>query len=125
MSENKMGYRGSKSDLNTSNKSKSVKEQRVDGSYFGYKPKLRCTLMDGQSRYQISNPSKQLNIQTRNLSIDSQKICKHLICKKHNSLSVLPEQSKVATVKDYSNKLTPGFTDAEGCFGVYIYKNTN
>jgi hypothetical protein len=32
MNENEMGNRGSKSDLNTSNKSKSVKEQRVDGS---------------------------------------------------------------------------------------------
>ena len=30
--ENEMGNRGSKSDLNTYNKSKSVKEQRVDGS---------------------------------------------------------------------------------------------
>jgi len=34
MIEKDMGYRGSKSDLNTSNKNKSVKEQRVDGSCF-------------------------------------------------------------------------------------------
>jgi hypothetical protein len=48
-----MGYRGSKSDLNTSNnnknkykyKYKSVKEQRVDGSWFGYNPNLRYTLV--------------------------------------------------------------------------------
>ena len=54
----KMGYRGSKSDL----KYKSVKEQRVDGSYFGLIiPKLRCTLMGGESRYLIKIPSKQLN----------------------------------------------------------------
>jgi len=32
MKETEMGNRGSKSDLYTSNKSKSVKEQRVDGS---------------------------------------------------------------------------------------------
>jgi hypothetical protein len=32
MIENEMGNRGSKSELNTYNKSKSVKEQRVDGS---------------------------------------------------------------------------------------------
>ena len=52
-----MGNRGSKSDL----KYKSVKEQRVDGSYFGIIPKLRCTLMGGESRYQVKIPSKQLN----------------------------------------------------------------
>ena len=79
MSENKMGYRGSKSNFIV----KFVKEQRVDGSYFGYNSKLRCTLMGGESRYQLNIPSKQIIIQTRNLSIDSQKICKHLICKKN------------------------------------------
>ena len=54
MSENKMGYRGSKSNL----KDKSVKDQRVDGSYCGILliPRLRCTLMGGASRYQIKNP---------------------------------------------------------------------
>jgi hypothetical protein len=59
MSENKMGYRGSKSDLNC----KSVKEQRVDGSYLGSEtiPRLRCTLMGGESRYPVKIPSKQLN----------------------------------------------------------------
>jgi len=57
MSGNKMGYRGSKSDF----KYKSVKEQRVDGSYFGFIPRLRCTLMGGESRYLIKIPSKQLN----------------------------------------------------------------
>ena len=62
MNENEMGYRGSKSDLNTSNKSKSVKEQRVDGSWFGYNPKLRCTLVGGESRYRFRIPSKQLNV---------------------------------------------------------------
>ena len=57
MSENKMGNRGSKSDF----KYKSVKEQRVDGSYFGFITRLRCTLMGGESRYQVKIPSKQLN----------------------------------------------------------------
>ena len=37
--ENEMGNRGSKSDLNTYNKSKSVKEQRVDGSWATFKIK--------------------------------------------------------------------------------------
>jgi hypothetical protein len=57
-----MGYRGSKSDLHTSNKNKSVKEQRVDGSCLGFSPKLRCTLVGGESRYRIRIPSKQLNV---------------------------------------------------------------
>jgi hypothetical protein len=66
MIEKEMGYRGSKSDLYNSNKNKSVKEQRVDGSWFGYNPKLRCTLLGGESRYRIRIPSKQLNV--KNLS---------------------------------------------------------
>ena len=55
-----MGYRGSKSDL----KYKSVKEQRVDGSYLGnlWNPRLRCTLMGGESRYLIKILSKQLQL---------------------------------------------------------------
>jgi hypothetical protein len=71
MSESEMGNRGSKSDtLNNV----SVKEQRVDGSYFGSLnyPKLRCTLMDDESRYQIKIPSKQVNnIINRNYSSNS------------------------------------------------------
>lgn len=61
MSENEMGYRGSKSiliyeSINT------VKEQRANGSYFGLnKSKLRCALMDCESSYQVKIPSKQLN----------------------------------------------------------------
>jgi hypothetical protein len=53
-----MGNRGSKSAIFA------VKEQRVDGSrYIKSKPKyLKCILMGGESRYQIKNPSKQLNI---------------------------------------------------------------
>jgi hypothetical protein len=35
-----------------------VKEQRVDGSCFGSKLKLRCTLMGGESCYQNNIPSK-------------------------------------------------------------------
>ena len=57
MIENEMGYRGSKSVLVTS----TVKEQRVDGSYFGIIPRLRCTLTGCERSYQIKIPSKQLN----------------------------------------------------------------
>ena len=63
MIENEMGYRGSKSVLVSSN---TVKEQRVDGSWF-IKPKLmnlRCTLMGFERNYQVKIPSKQLNVRT-------------------------------------------------------------
>ena len=60
MNENEMGYRGSKSLLDISK----VKEQRVDGSCFGYNSKLRCTLMGFERYYQISIPSNQIIIQT-------------------------------------------------------------
>jgi hypothetical protein len=46
--------------------SQSVKEQRVDGSCFGYKPELRCTLVGGESRYRFIIPSKQLNVKKKN-----------------------------------------------------------
>ena len=59
MSENKMGYRGSKSGAYLKNRP--VKEQRVDGSCFGLIPKLRCTLMGGESRYQVKILSNKFN----------------------------------------------------------------
>ena len=57
MSENEMGYRGSKSAL------AAVKEQRVDGSWLLTLPirSLRCTLMGFERNYQIKVLSKQLN----------------------------------------------------------------
>jgi hypothetical protein len=66
MSENEMGYRGSKSEfLHPLPIEISVKEQRVDGSC-SIKSKsklmlLRCTLTGGESCYPIKIPSKQLN----------------------------------------------------------------
>ena len=62
MIEKEMGYRGSKSESIYPQPNKlSVKEQRVDGSCFGYKPKLRCTLMDCENSYQVKILSKRLN----------------------------------------------------------------
>ena len=62
MNESEMGNRGSKSEnLNLQPKGISVKEQRVDGSYFGIYPKLRCTLMGFERNYQFKIPSKQFN----------------------------------------------------------------
>ena len=75
MNENEMGNRGSKSDLIL--KSKSVKEQRVYGSWgtFNFKNikvPLRCTLMGGESRYLIKIPSNQINkIINRNYNSNS------------------------------------------------------
>jgi hypothetical protein len=57
MSENKMGYRGSKS------ANKAVKEQRVDGSWCKKPLHLRCTLMGFERNYQIKIPSNHLTKQ--------------------------------------------------------------
>jgi len=85
LSESEMGYRGSKSEIiykypQSQINHFSVKEQRVDGSYFIYQDraflsghlpdikvpykfmKLRCTLMGGESHYQFRIPTKQFNI---------------------------------------------------------------
>ncbi len=65
MNESEMGYRGSKSEVSfklpqPNFNGISVKEQRVDGSYFGNQtPKLRCTLMGCENSYQFKIPSKQ------------------------------------------------------------------
>nr|QEN73933.1 hypothetical protein [Lentinula edodes]WGO76449.1 LAGLIDADG homing endonuclease [Lentinula edodes] len=73
MSENEMGNRGSKSILKTN----IVKEQRVDGSWGAFnfkniKEPLRCTLMGGESHYQIKIPSNQINkIINRNYTSNS------------------------------------------------------
>ena len=57
MIESEMGNRGSKSD----DKDLSVKEQRVDGSWYGLKtiikPYLRCILLGRESDYQTRSLS--------------------------------------------------------------------
>nr|YP_010835458.1 hypothetical protein QLP32_mgp32 [Perenniporia fraxinea]WFS78691.1 hypothetical protein [Perenniporia fraxinea] len=93
MNENEMGYRGSKS------AHKAVKEQRVDGSWFLARKarSLRYTLMGFERNYQVKIPSKQLN------------------------------KLYYSTVRAITTNINPnfvsGFTDAEGCFGISIYKN--
>src|SRR6266516_1970857 len=67
--EKEIGYRGSKSDfytyLKTDLKLKSVKEQRVDGSWqVGGASCLRCTLTGFKRNYQIRIPSNQINRNT-------------------------------------------------------------
>jgi hypothetical protein len=58
MSENEIGYRGSKSIL----ESNIVKEQRVDGNWWIKPIHLRYTLMGSEKNYPIKYFSKQLNI---------------------------------------------------------------
>ena len=66
MSENEMGYRGSKSKLNQVVQGDFVKEQRVDGSWSNKAMTnklllLRYTLMGFEKNYQVNVLSKQLN----------------------------------------------------------------
>jgi hypothetical protein len=104
MSENKMGYRGSKSEIKYPQPNKiSVKEQRVDGSYC-VKDKfmqLRCTLTDFERSYQVKIPSKQL------------------YCRSFSTL--------INPVYNQKREINPwfitGFTDAEGCFSIKIQPN--
>ena len=99
MIEKEMGYRGSKPLLYNSK----VKEQRVDGSYFGPNPQLRCTLMGFERNYQVKILSKQIN-----------KV------RSYNSLAVNPAYSEVGM----NPLFLTGFSDGEACFLVNIYKSS-
>jgi hypothetical protein len=97
MKETEMGYRGSKSEiLYPQPNSISVKEQRVDGSYFGLNPKLRCTLTGFERNYPFKIPSKQLN---------------------KKSFSTLSVKSEI------NPWFLTGFSDAEGCFSIKVQQN--
>ena len=108
MIENEMGNRGSKSTFLNA-----VKEQRVDGSYFGslIYPKLRYTLMAFERKYQIKIPSKQLNISSFSTL-------------NYNSFSCDGNTEPA----NNSSKLNPwwitGFTDAEGSFQIILRYDT-
>ena len=128
MTENEMGYRGSKSEFYK--KIGSVKEQRVDGSWIhSFKQSnsiLRYTLMAFERKYQTKNPSKQIVIpasflrRAKNFSTYSQ--CKNLF-QSYNP-SIYPEQflKTDVIIKKLEPWFVTGFTDAEGCFGFYLYK---
>jgi hypothetical protein len=67
MRETEMGYRGSKSGISP------VKEQRVDGSWFGNIPKLRYTLIETNSVFYLTiylTKLEQKNIQVQILLIE-------------------------------------------------------
>jgi hypothetical protein len=96
MSENKMDYRGSKSEIIQTPQpiELSVKEQRVDGSYFGKYPKLRCTLVGFERNYRIKILSKQF------------------INRKFSTLN---------TLSNLNPFYVSGLIDAEGSFSTTIY----
>ena len=101
--EKKMGYRGSKSEINHS-----VKEQRVDGSWCRYNHlmnvlHLRCTLMGFERNYQVKILTKQFNnrkFSTAHLALDS----------------------KPSSINPW---FITGFSDAESSFIVSIYQDKN
>jgi LAGLIDADG endonuclease len=102
MSENEMEYRGSKSEmLNPQPNRYSVKEQRVDGSYFGLNPKLRFTLMGYESSYQIKIPSKEFKLFNLNKLF----------------FSTISVNSKL------NSFFVSGLVDAEGSFSIIINKD--
>jgi hypothetical protein len=101
--ENQMGYRGSKSEfLSPQPKRISVKEQRVDGSYFGIFPKLRCTLMGLERGYQVKIPSNQFN---------------------KNLFSTFFSKGNTTTEAEINPWFLTGFVDGEGCFSIKIQQN--
>jgi len=126
MSENEMGYRGSKSVLNIN--VKTVKEQRANGSWciksipyascasegqVDYKSfvHLRCALMGCESSYLVKNPSKQLNTNTKNYST-------------YRSLALQAQAPHKVWPSDIYPKINPwfwtGLIDAEGSFTVSL-----
>jgi hypothetical protein len=98
MIENEMGNRGSKSDFFCY--PKSVKEQRVDGSYCiqakSNKMQLRCTLMGFERNYLVKIPTNHLN---------------------NRSFSTLSTQTKT------NPWFLTGFSDAEASFIISIYRD--
>lgn len=100
MIEKEMGYRGSKSVVL---KETSVKEQRVYGSWYSFSVAnlcLRCTLMDFERNYQIKFLSNQIN--------------------KYRFYTTLTIQSEIRKLDPW---FLTGFSDAEGCFIISIWKN--
>ena len=132
MNESEMGYRGSKSEMNIS----SVKEQRVDGSYLFEQNKLRCTLMGFERNYQISNPFNQINMLTFRIQVKKPCLSRKIYTQSNKLNIVSKYETKISSLlapkgivmepsKILDSWFLTGFTDGEGCFGLYIYKNTS
>ncbi len=98
-----MGNRGSKSDFRISQPKRiSVKEQRVDGSWFLAKKarSLRCTLMGFERNYQVKVLSKRL-------------------CKQISTLTSSPHPLNLIL----NPWFVTGLIDAEGVFSISFRKD--
>ena len=111
-----MGDRGSKSGIQYPQpKRNSVKEQRVDGSWFLAKntSSLRCTLMGFERNYQVKILSNLINYTT--------------FFSQHKTDRVNTFQLRNYTNHPSTLNLNPlyisGFTDGEGCFMISIIKD--
>jgi hypothetical protein len=106
MIENEMGYRGTKSKFDRI--TNFVKAQRVDGNYFLFR-RLRYTLMEGESSYQVKILSKRLNNKLFSILTTSTRLQGFISGKQKNF------------------KLNPwfvsGLIDAEGTFYISIRKD--
>lgn len=120
MSENEMDNRGSKSDFI----SKSVKEQRVDGSWCIKKRlmRLRYTIMGFERNYRVKIPSKQLIVQIFSSTLNSSPV--KPLCslnksgiRKYSSSTIItePKSGKGGEPFNFYEWLA-GFTDGEGLF---------
>jgi LAGLIDADG endonuclease len=107
MIEKEMKYRGSKSDLIL----KSVKEQRVDGSWYSLynnnlnKMYLRCTLMNFERNYPVKILSNRINVLRTYITIVTHE-------------SVLVHKPKI------NPWFLSGFADAESSFSILIQPNS-
>jgi hypothetical protein len=114
MSESEMDNRGSKSNIIK----RFVKEQRVNGSYFGnnflLNLKLRNTLMGFKRNYHIKIPSKKLNI------------CSYFTLINNNLIipTAVTQQQDATECTSLMPWWLTGFTDAEGSFQISIRHDT-
>ena len=106
MKETEMGYRGSKSEIKRPQPNVlSVKEQRVDGSWFLAKKarSLRYTLMGFERSYQVRFLSNQIN----------------------KLFFSTPSATRIHYVTQLNPYFITGFCDAESSFQVLVIKNKN
>ena len=113
MIERLMGYRGSKSAIS---KSIVVKEQRVDGSYFGLiNPRLRCTLA-GLKRDYLIKYSNGLCL-TACLNVGMARVSNQINRSMLYSSLITAQSKKLGNMNPF---FITGFTDGEGSFTLSI-----
>ena len=87
-------------------KNVTVKEQRVNSSWYGINlPYLRCTLTDFERNYQVKIPSNQI-------------IQKQFYC-----VTSYTDNTITKTSRKFEPCFITGFTDAEGCFLIIVRKS--